>query len=84
LGGKELIYFILKGLIITLILAFLFVLLKNSYLEFLLNYIKKIRGTQNYEGENKAEEFYIILTRIITPTIMIIVYVILWKIRKKS
>lgn len=84
MGAKVLIYFILKGLIISLILTIIIVLLKDTYLEFIFSWIKQVRGTEKYEGETKAEELYIILTRIIVPTIMIIVFAFLLKIRGKS
>lgn len=59
----------------TLVLMLVLLLTRNYLLNYLVDYIETIRGTAHYEGETKAVEFLYILTRIITPIILVMTLV---------
>ncbi len=75
---------ILKSLLITLVIMILLLFTRDFLLDKIYEIIKRIRGTTIYDGETMAVEHLFILTRIIFPIILILVFIILMFLRNRK
>lgn len=66
----------MPSIVITIICFFFLLFTQDYFLNDLVNKIKEIRGTEHYEGETRANEFFEILKNIILPILFLISTVI--------
>ena len=67
--------FILKSVVFCSIIIILLFLTKKYTLDSIVDLFEGIRGTENYEGETKTNEFFFILTRFIIPIVLLLSFV---------
>ncbi|MCG8234859.1 hypothetical protein [Tenacibaculum finnmarkense] len=63
---------LIYSILLTILLLTILILTKDYFLDYIISYIEKDRGTSHYVGETKVAEFFSIIWKIILPVLFII------------
>lgn len=70
---KKILIILGYSIVFTILIVIILILTKNLFLDRLVYSIMKIRGTSNFEGEEKGSEFWNIIVGMIIPIIFLII-----------
>lgn len=79
----KIIKLLILNILISFVILFLLIITRQVGLDFIIDFIKRERGTSTYQGESKGQEFIYIISRIIFPTVFIIVGIIIFILKRK-
>ena len=71
------------SILFTIIIVTLLFLTKGILLDRLIHLIMKLRGTTEYEGEEKGTEVWNIVLGMIIPTVFLLTFIIVFLLRRK-
>jgi len=81
---KKILILVGYSIVFTIVIVTILFLTKNLFLDRFVDLIMKVRGTANYEGEEKGTEVWNIIIGMIIPTVFLFTLVIIVFLNQKK
>jgi|GEM_PF-2229737 len=81
---KKILILVGYSIVFTIVIVTILFLTKNLFLDRFVDLIMKVRGTANYEGEEKGTEVWNIIIGMIIPAVFLFTFVIIVFLNRKK